>query len=144
MKIKTLQIRLSEEYLKSDEEAASAFLDSVQVTNTTSELIKGEPNVWSMLVMYDLHENVESKFDKTQVELSPADKELYQRLMLWRRQRSVELSFQPYMICHASELVAIAKARPKNERELRAIKGFGEQKVARYGEDILSLINDAT
>jgi superfamily II DNA helicase RecQ len=36
--------------------------------------------------------------------------------------------------------MTIAKVKPESVDELKKIKGFGEQKISRYGTDIISLL----
>ena len=45
------------------------------------------------------------------------------------------------MICHNSELIDLAMYKPSNLDELQQIKGFGKQKLERFGEDILAILN---
>lgn len=45
------------------------------------------------------------------------------------------------MICHNSELIDLAMFKPTTLDELQQIKGFGKQKAARFGDDILSILN---
>lgn len=42
MKIKTFHIRLSKDYINSDEEKLKNFLNDIEVINTFSELVKTE------------------------------------------------------------------------------------------------------
>ena len=44
-----------------------------------------------------------------------------------------------YTIMHQSTLMDIASFVPKTKEELLAIKGFGEAKYKKYGEDILRI-----
>ena len=46
------------------------------------------------------------------------------------------------MISHNSELKNIAIKKPENKNQLRKIKGFGEVKVEKYSEEILSILNE--
>jgi len=45
------------------------------------------------------------------------------------------------MICHNIELVTIAKEKPTKVEDLNKIKGFGKRKIAKFGDDIISLLN---
>ena len=44
-----------------------------------------------------------------------------------------------YTIMHQSTLMDIAALVPKTKEELLKIKGFGEVKYAKYGEEILEI-----
>lgn len=48
---------------------------------------------------------------------------------------------KPYMIFNNEEMETLIKANPKSKNELLKVKGFGEKKVEKYGEDILKIIN---
>ena len=45
------------------------------------------------------------------------------------------------MVWHNTELMTIAKVKPQSLDELSNIKGFGGQKIAKFGDDILALLN---
>lgn len=39
------------------------------------------------------------------------------------------------------ELITIAKVKPQSLDELSKIKGFGGQKISKFGDDIIALLN---
>jgi ribonuclease D len=45
------------------------------------------------------------------------------------------------MICHNSQLIELALNKPSNLDELQQLKGFGKQKAAKFGEDILAILS---
>jgi hypothetical protein len=45
------------------------------------------------------------------------------------------------MICSNSELVTLVKVRPDSIEKLVSIKGFGDQKIAKFGEGIIAFLN---
>lgn len=45
------------------------------------------------------------------------------------------------MVCHNTELMTVAKVRPQTLGDFLYIKGFGEQKIAKFGEDIIAVLN---
>lgn len=45
------------------------------------------------------------------------------------------------MICRNSELIDLALNRPSTLSELERIKGFGKQKIDRFGEELVTLLN---
>jgi ribonuclease D len=59
----------------------------------------------------------------------------------WRTDKANELKVAKYLVCHNSELINIAFHQPTTIAALQSIKGFGEKKVQRFGEDILALLN---
>ena len=66
--------------------------------------------------------------------------ELEKALILWRREKAGELRVPPYYILHQRTLLNIADLAPANREELLAVPGFGPGFYARYGEEILALI----
>lgn len=78
---------------------------------------------------------------KEDVEEQILDKELFQKLKVWRKEKSYKERIKPYIIFSDSTLIELSNKQPKNKDELMAIRGMGEKKFERYGEDVLSLIN---
>ena len=68
--------------------------------------------------------------------------ELRERLQEWRSARFKQDNVPAYTIMHQSTLMEIATFVPKTKRELLAIKGFGEAKFQKYGEEILKITAD--
>src|SRR5207237_14406 len=64
-------------------------------------------------------------------------------LRAWRTERARAEAMPPYVIAHDTTLIAIAEARPRTLSALRRVKGMGPQKVEKYGEELLSVIEAA-
>ena len=147
MKVKHFRVRVSGEHLQNDQEMINQFLTEVTVEKTATNFISGMIDYWSVLVFYTVKT---SKLKETQElekvailnyeELSQAEKNTLNSLKSWRSEKSVTLGMPQYMICHNSELMTIAKMKPASVEDLKKIKGFGEQKIARYGSDIITLL----
>ena len=67
------------------------------------------------------------------------DKELYEKLRSHIKILSIRSGLPVYAIASYSVLQEIAKAKPKNMSELRKIKGLSEEKLRRYGQDIIDI-----
>jgi ATP-dependent DNA helicase RecQ len=78
----------------------------------------------------------------TDVSTLPDDDPLFARLRAWRLEKARELGVSAFVIAHNSLLRNIAAARPRNESELRAIKGMGPRKLEQYGADLLRLVRE--
>ncbi len=65
---------------------------------------------------------------------------LIEELKNWRRDLAKKNSLPPFTIIHDSAIYAISEFVPLSNSELLSIKGLGEQKVSKYGEDILSIV----
>lgn len=147
MKVKVFHIRLTKENLQTDQDNLNNFLDSVTVKKTATELINGQPNFWSILVFYDDQkaEKHEIKTDKISVtdenELTDDEKIIYSTLKQWRQDKAAQQNIPNFMVCHNTELMTISKVKPQTLDELSKIKGFGGQKIAKFGDDIIALLN---
>jgi superfamily II DNA helicase RecQ len=147
MKLKVFHIRLTKENLYPDQEKINIFLENVSVKKTSATLIQGNPNFWSVLVFYN-DKKVEIQNKKTEKISIPdesclSDEEMiiYCTLKEWRNDMAKTLNIPHFIICHNAELITIAKVKPRTMEELQTIKGFGETKIAKFGEDILALLN---
>ena len=67
--------------------------------------------------------------------------ELYNILKVWRKERANRDSIKPYIIFSDATLIEIVNKLPKSREELFDIRGVGEKKVERYGEEVLEIIN---
>lgn len=64
---------------------------------------------------------------------------LRDRLQQWRTERFKADNVPAYTVMHQSTLMAIASIVPKTRTELMSIKGFGDAKFKKYGEEILNI-----
>ena len=146
MKVKVFHIRLTKENLQSDQDNLNNFLDSVTVKKIATELINGQPNFWSILVFYDEQktEKQEKTSDKISItdenELTDEEKRIFATLKQWRQDKATQLNIPNFMVCHNTELLTISKIKPQTLDELSNIKGFGGQKIAKFGDDFLALL----
>jgi ATP-dependent DNA helicase RecQ len=69
------------------------------------------------------------------------DRELFERLRSWRGEQAREQRVPAYVILHNSHLEEISTRKPRTVHELGTIKGIGLRRAARYGEEILALVN---
>lgn len=147
MKVKVFHIRLTKENLQTDQDNLNNFLDNVIVKKTATELINGQPNFWSILVFYDDQktEKENKTSDKISItdenELIDEEKNIYVALKHWRQDKANHLNIPNFMVCHNTELMTIAKVKPQSLDELSKIKGFGGQKISKFGDDIIALLN---
>ena len=147
MKVKVFYIRLTKENLQADQDTLNAFLDSVLVRKTATELVSGQPNFWSILVFFD-DQKIERQYqssDKLSItsedELTEDEKRIYGTLRQWRHDKAAQLNVANFIVAHNTELMTIAKIKPQTLDELKKIRGFGGQKIAKFGDDIIALLN---
>ncbi|MBI4979808.1 MAG: helix-turn-helix domain-containing protein [Spirochaetes bacterium] len=68
--------------------------------------------------------------------------DLYSRLVQWRNETAASLGMPVYYVIPQQTLVAVVDTLPASKSQLKAIKGFGEKRIARFGDDIIALVND--
>ena len=98
----------------------------LKLTPKSIEIIKGERRV---LLLIDEEE-------------AAFDSKLYNNLKKWRKERSIKDNIKPYIIFSDATLIAISNSLPKSKEELFNVRGVGEKKVEKYGEEILQIIKD--
>jgi ATP-dependent DNA helicase PIF1 len=69
-----------------------------------------------------------------------ADQLLFDTLKQWRLIRAREDKVAPFIVAHNNALMALAAAQPDTKQAMLGVPGFGQQKVATYGDDILAII----
>ncbi|NYH42266.1 ATP-dependent DNA helicase RecQ [Micromonospora jinlongensis] len=73
-------------------------------------------------------------------ELAPAAASLFERLRGWRATTAKEQGVPAYVIFHDATLRQIASDAPGSLAELSRVSGVGENKLAKYGEQILAVL----
>lgn len=68
--------------------------------------------------------------------------QLFEQLKAYRLKTSREEGFKPYMVFNNEELNTLIEIKPKNKDELLKVKGFGSKKVEKYGDAIISILNN--
>ncbi|GLZ29565.1 ATP-dependent DNA helicase RecQ [Lentzea sp. NBRC 105346] len=74
------------------------------------------------------------------VELSPEAEPVFEQLRAWRAAAAREQGVPAYVIFHDATLRAIATSAPGSLDELGQVSGVGENKLAKYGEQILEVL----
>lgn len=147
MKVKAFHIRLTKENLQSDQEALNSFMENVTVKKTATELINAHTAFWSILLFYNDQkpEKIKKSPDKITItdfsELTEDEKKIFEVFKQWRQDKATQMNVPKFVVCHNAELMTIAKLKPQTLEELIKIKGFGRYKIAKFGDDILALLN---
>jgi DNA helicase-2/ATP-dependent DNA helicase PcrA len=68
------------------------------------------------------------------------ERELFDALKTWRKERAGKDSVPAYVVFHDAVLVDIVKRRPAKLRDLATIPGIGSAKLERYGPDVLTVL----
>jgi ATP-dependent exoDNAse (exonuclease V) alpha subunit len=88
----------------------------------------------------DVTEDAAEHDDPPHVPESEVDMILLAKLKAWRLGRAQRDKVPAYVVAHDSTLEALASHPPASLQQLRATKGFGPNKSAKYGEEILAVI----
>ncbi|MFH8346099.1 DNA helicase RecQ [Streptomyces sp. NPDC018045] len=67
---------------------------------------------------------------------------VFEELRAWRGRTAKEQGVPAYVIFHDATLREIATARPSSVPELGSVNGVGENKLAKYGEQILAVLSE--
>ncbi|MEU7590746.1 DNA helicase RecQ [Micromonospora sp. NPDC049230] len=73
-------------------------------------------------------------------ELTPAAASLFERLRSWRAATAKEQGVPAYVVFHDATLRQIASDAPSTLADLSRVSGVGENKLAKYGEQILAVL----
>jgi ATP-dependent DNA helicase RecQ len=74
------------------------------------------------------------------VEMPDEAKPLFERLRAWRAATAKEQGVPAYVIFHDATLRQIATKSPTSLAELGTVSGVGENKLAKYGQQILDAV----
>ena len=74
------------------------------------------------------------------VELAVGDQKLFEDLRYWRAAEAKRQHVPPYVIFPDRTLAEIAQRRPRTSSTLLAVSGVGEGKLARYGAEVIAVV----
>ena len=70
-----------------------------------------------------------------------SDMDTFSKLKIWRSEISKKLNLPAYIVMHDKTLMEIVSKSPANLDELKEINGIGPAKLARYGNEIIGIVN---
>ena len=85
----------------------------LKLNNKSIKVLKSQERV-----ICRLSEDIEEKVE---------NKDLFNKLKLWRKERSNTLGIKPYIIFSDSTLIELANKMPKDKEKLLSIRGMGEK-----------------
>ncbi|ACU08121.1 HRDC [Flavobacteriaceae bacterium 3519-10] len=148
MNVKILKVRLSDQYIYTDQRALDRFLQQNNVIRFESAFVKDEEAYWSVILYYEdtkmtVNESKNQKYSAdTDEELNPDEIKILESLKLWRSEKAKNQNLPVYFIATNNELLSIAKYKPAKKEELCGIKGFGKHKIEHYGEEIIGILEE--
>lgn len=145
MKTKIFKIRLSEEFIYTDQKNLDRFLAENNILKYETAFVKDEENYWSVILYYEelkvqFKESKPEKYSAEEEQLSQDEIKILDSLKLWRSEKAKEKSLPVYLIATNKELFSIAKYKPIKKEKLLDIKGFGKFKIENYGEEIIEIL----
>jgi ATP-dependent DNA helicase RecQ len=81
-----------------------------------------------------------SKPSAAVADLSPEATPLFEKLRAWRTGVAREQGMPPYVIFHDATLRSIAALNPKTLQDLATVNGVGENKLAKFGQQVLDTL----
>ncbi len=87
----------------------------------------------------DAHERREKR-DELLSQLSPVSRQIFEGLRKWRLETAKALGKPPYVLFWDKQLAEIARRKPVDFEELLMIPGVGRQKIERYADEILEIV----
>ncbi len=73
-------------------------------------------------------------------EFTPEQQVLFDLVRRWRRQKAHQEGVPPYVMLTNRQLVELVLQRPASRTAMGKIAGFGDKKLARHGEELLTLL----
>ncbi|WP_378733402.1 DNA helicase RecQ [Nocardia brasiliensis] len=73
-------------------------------------------------------------------DLAPADVPVFEKLREWRAATSKEQGVPAYVVFHDATLREIVARKPTSLADLGTVNGVGENKLAKYGEQVLEVL----
>ena len=114
---------------------------AIQLTNKCRALLRGEENLELRKQRKGAKAASREKRKEKDALLRAVDEPVFEALRELRLSLSKEQGVPPYVIFHDSVLMTMASKRPADRSAMSMISGVGEQKLERYSEAFLEVIN---
>lgn len=75
------------------------------------------------------------------IKLTAEQEDFYNSLRHWRNERASRDGVPPYLIAHNDSLMQMATMTIKTPGDLLQVKGLGEKRVQKYGDEILQILS---
>lgn len=126
------QMKLNNHYDKYNEELRLLY---VAMTRAKKQLIISYYNTLSPFITKEVLDRMR-QLENGSRKVTSEDK-----LRQWRLEKSREFGLKPYMVFSDKALFQLLAMRPKSYDELITIPGIGENKVDKFGDELLDIVN---
>lgn len=128
-------------------EYSSNFIKSIIKNLLELKYIDLKPGTYSMLILNNRSIKVLKSEEKVFMKLKKIEdevinKDIYNALKSWRKIKAIKENIRPYIIFSDRTLIDISNIKPYDTESLMNIRGMGEKKLQKYGDEILELIRD--
>ncbi|MBN2891589.1 MAG: HRDC domain-containing protein, partial [Bacteroidales bacterium] len=114
------------------------FCLNKKVHNIKSEFFsQNNKTFWSVAITYD---EILKPEEKPKQELTETQKKLYQKLREWRAGRAEKDGIPVFLVAKNIQLEEIVKNKCVSLECLKNIKGIGNGKTSKYGNEIINLV----
>jgi len=120
---------IDQDYLRRDE---YGDYPKLSLTDKSQLVLQGKEDVY-----FSIAEEREKAIDKAPLEYEQL---LFDQLKSMRTRIAYNENIPPYMVLGDGTLMEMAAFLPENISDLNKISGFGEVKIARYGEQLLEIV----
>ena len=115
---------------------------SIKLQESAKEILKGNKEIkFTFREDKTIKKTSESKSiiarTENMYDFSTEDKELVVNLKKYRMQVAKQNNTAPYMVLHDKTIFELVKQKPKTKDDLKNIIGFGNAKIAKYGDMFL-------
>lgn len=87
--------------------------------------------------------SVQKKKELSAANLTLEQSQLYEKLRTFRNEAAKAEKIRPFRVFQNDTLVELCIRRPKNQAELLKIRGIAEVKCAKYGNQLLKILNES-
>lgn len=88
----------------------------------------------------EMNKTSEDRSNLVEEEVPMEESDIFKELREFRLKKSSEENVKPYFIYNNNQLKDLILKMPRNKEELKLVKGFGEVKANKYGDDIIDIM----